>query len=794
MARKKHGRNKTLERPSTAAQDEIDFSKNASANLENLGLDAEDEFHDQRETILLEDPAPRRSGRRGQNDDSDGEVEVFGLDVEDSDEEEEEEAEDMMDEDEFTEDEDDLLLKKLQMGIKRGQGVDSDDDDDDDEEGIAKGKKGSKKGGKGDVGSDDDQQAWGKSRGIYYNADDASDDEDAKAEEEEALRLQRLRTSQMREEDFLDDLDDSFGKRIASGDPSGRAGLGPDGEDEGLDHLAISTSFPLHLLPTQTEMEVVSRDTSGLPVEELLKVAEASIPEVVLLLEHFRNRWDECRNILGPALMWTARTEASAGGASHGATMGREYAELKYRLITAYLTNIAFYLSMRANPPPFVNLKSHPVVDSIDQLRELLEHLETTVEGRDDSSDEEMSEADSDEDAAARKRRRKRRRKERKIRSLGNPRLQAAVQDFLENGDFSDEEEEQDAEELVEEEKEEEVVVPAPTKRKKSAGSTAANASTAKPIVKRHLDVHIPEAEFVPVGKPKKTKSKIARAAMADQDFGDDATIDDADLDDKMARKKSLKFHVTRVDQAITTRQNRLQRSGGGDDDLPYRDRDGKLILPDQPEAAPKPVRKLDLPDDLADNSDNHTEDEEDSLDEDALIGMLDGPSSTKGRKRARGVEDGDEEESPEAYYERVAGAKKAKKSERKERGDIENAANALANRYSPKRSDLFPVASPEIFIPFIVSSSLPHPDYDIIDAHAKRPASYRILANKGLTPHRSKEQRNPRVKKRMRFEAAQKKLGSFKRLVKDPKDARQYGGEKTGIKANLARSVKFAN
>ncbi|EEB87186.1 hypothetical protein MPER_15568, partial [Moniliophthora perniciosa FA553] len=37
------------------------------------------------------------------------------------------------------------------------------------------------------------------------------------------------------------------------------------------------------------------------------------------------------------------------------------------------------------------------------------------------------------------------------------------------------------------------------------------------------------------------------------------------------------------------------------------------------------------------------------------------------------------------------------------------------------------------------------------------------IMANKGLTPHRSKSVRNPRVKKRQKFEKAKKKIASQK-------------------------------
>ena len=49
-----------------------------------------------------------------------------------------------------------------------------------------------------------DHEAWGSSRKVYYGADDVSDEEDEKLEEQEAERLQKKHLSRLRPEDFLD--------------------------------------------------------------------------------------------------------------------------------------------------------------------------------------------------------------------------------------------------------------------------------------------------------------------------------------------------------------------------------------------------------------------------------------------------------------------------------------------------------------------------------------------------------------------------------------------------------------
>jgi len=65
------------------------------------------------------------------------------------------------------------------------------------------------------------------------------------------------------------------------------------------------------------------------------------------------------------------------------------------------------------------------------------------------------------------------------------------------------------------------------------------------------------------------------------------------------------------------------------------------------------------------------------------------------------------------------------------------------------------------------------------------------MLTNRGLTVKRKKELKNPRVKKRMRYEQAQKKMKSVRATAVSSKST-SYGGELTGIKANVTRSVKL--
>jgi len=75
-------------------------------------------------------------------------------------------------------------------------------------------------------------------------------------------------------------------------------------------------------------------------------------------------------------------------------------------------------------------------------------------------------------------------------------------------------------------------------------------------------------------------------------------------------------------------------------------------------------------------------------------------------------------------------------------------------------------------------------------DNAGKRKLTNSMMKNRGLTANKKKEIKNPRVKRRVKYEQAKKKLNSITRPLADK--TKPYQGEMTGIKANLARSVKI--
>ena len=94
-------------------------------------------------------------------------------------------------------------------------------------------------------------------------------------------------------------------------------------------------------------------------------------------------------------------------------------------------------------------------------------------------------------------------------------------------------------------------------------------------------------------------------------------------------------------------------------------------------------------------------------------------------------------------------------------------------------------------------SNSLPQNTYNNVnedleddDIDEKRAITYKIAKNKGLTPKRSKLQRNPRVKNKMKYIKALKKRKGAVRDIRDQNS--KYGGESSGINMRVKKGVKF--
>lgn len=246
-------------------------------------------------------------------------------------------------------------------------------------------------------------------------------------------------------------------------------------------------------------------------------------------------------------------------------------------------------------------------------------------------------------------------------------------------------------------------------------------------------------SSLIPKSRKASREAKVAAVAEDDSDFGEEESMDAKSAAEKAQMKKSLRFYTSQIVQKANKRAG-AGRDAGGDADLPHRERlrDRQARLNAEAENRGK------------------------KLDEYGRGAAALGGDSDSGDD---GVAEQMKDEG-DKYYDMVAKTSKKKKQDNTER--IEAIKKAKAEGAMVR----------------IVEGE--------VDEDGKRAIGYVIEKNKGLAPKRKKDVRNPRVKKRKKFEEKKKKLASTRAVYKGGEERGGYGGEKTGIKSGLVKSIKL--
>ncbi|ORX86659.1 hypothetical protein BCR32DRAFT_264819 [Anaeromyces robustus] len=710
MARKK-GNRKVVQQ--SEFSDEEDFKSGASLNrwetADDVELDSEDEFHKQREMIDLGDDYNENESE----EEEEGNEEVFGLD-----------------------------------------GVSSDEDDDDEEAdlGIYK------------VQNNDDiiekqkykeldEKAWGKRRDIYYNADDAdADDEIAKEEEIEALRLQKERIEQLDEEDFLDD---SFATQLSTGKSGIDVDLeGEEEEEEEEDEEQVELAN-----------KKLKENISKMSKDEQLSIIFNQTPEMLELIEDYKEKLIELKEKIIPILNMIEKDEIR--NSLEKKTV--KYLKFKYKIIVSYLTNISFYLVLRSSNSAN-KIKEHPVISTLVDIKLILDKIEKEVEGK-------------EEEKKSKKNKKNRKPKEKTIIAQmidelnrqvteGRPKddsqdisskLLAEVHDEFSNDDDNDEEygeeeeEENDKDEIEEEQENDEEeqlssILSTDMNKKKKKNQKHVQISEE---VQAYSDSDY-EERFISLKSDDNKKLKKNKKEKKSEDFNEArVNEDDDEINENDKKKNSLRFYASNINKSLTKLTG---RKSTGDLDVPYKRKDKKEISEE--------VKKS------RENPDADIFDDTDDLD---LNDGLDLNSNLRSNKRPR--EDDEEDyidndyvdnfnEEDLQYYEDLSNASKEKKRVKEE--NFRKIKQELLEESMIDENDLAP--------------------------GEKRHINKTIEKNRGLTPHRKREKKNPRVKHRKKYEKAMIKLKSFRRVAYNKNDVGPYAGETTGIKTKLSRSVRFTN
>ncbi|MCJ1399923.1 hypothetical protein MMC11_003126 [Xylographa trunciseda] len=286
-------------------------------------------------------------------------------------------------------------------------------------------------------------------------------------------------------------------------------------------------------------------------------------------------------------------------------------------------------------------------------------------------------------------------------------------------------------------------------KRRKSAAQRAAKVALIEANDERLRRLQKTEEDLAKLSASMDLKKQPARTQASYQpvspdgkddnsDFGEETSLTVEEAAEKARRKKSLRFYTSQIAQKAKKR-DLAGREAGGDADLPYRERFKDRVARLNVEAEARGKKQGGAAGDV-----------------------LGGDSDEEDRMVAKEIR-GDEGEGN--YYDLIAAHSQEKKASK--------AALATAREVAAREGGIVR-------------------EVEEIGADGKRGITYAIEKNKGLTPKRKKDVRNPRVKKRKKYEDKKKKLSSIRAVYKGGEGRGGYGGELTGIKKGLVRSIKL--
>lgn len=644
---------------------------NEDSNLRINGYEdvanSEDEFHINRDMVLLDETPEAKRRRKVQEKEQflePSDEEVLGY-------------EEPSDEDEFYEEEDRTNLR----GAESANGYHSESSEADQDE----------------AEEDENFGGWGDSKKAYYDADVIETEQDALDEEAEAKRLQQKRLKSMTTADY--------GFEESGWKEQGKVEHRAVGEEE--DATVVTEVLPP--LQITDEMDPTQR----------LKILKTRYPEFEPLSKEFLELQPVYRElkVTGEAADVIQQKRSMDASGVTGEERTLLSAVVKLQALSAYLGALSMYFALLTSTASTSSsavalsaspLREHPIMDRLVRFR----HLWTRAK---DLKDEDVPEVVEDND----------------------PVIQLNDQLALDS----------DMERTLSKPK-----IRRPKKSKAQRDAEAAQREIenrrAERMAKTEQSLSALSflTESTSPGATSRARAGSRPVGDASGDIGDEEPLTAAQTADKALRRKSLRFYTSQIAQKANKRSN-AGKDAGGDADVPHkerlRDRQARLTA----EAEKRGRKARNQPgDDLGGESD-----EEDR----------------RQAKEIRGEHDGKDDQDEEDYYDLVASRASAKKAAKAARAAAEAEASAAGG-------------------------VLREVEGDEIGADGKRKISYAIEKNKGLTPRRKKEVRNPRVKKRKKFEEKSKKLGSVKAVYKGGEGRGGYAGELTGIKSGLVRSTKL--
>lgn len=696
--------------------------------------------------------------------------------------------------------------------------------------------------------------AWGRKKSTFYDndADVDFDDEAAKAEEVEAIRLQRQRAAD------LDDGDEDIFSFPALIEARKQQKLA---EASGLSKQGASSSTSSSRFHT---VEVIQKDRKQLTRQEKLKLILTEAPELVGLLEDMTAKTREMKEKIAPALEQAKKRNSSSKSDKNKDAEGDsvlQYLQVRNQLLLTYVIDVTFVMLLKAEGK---SIRDHPVIAQLVQIQTILEKMK--------SLDVKMQPHINRLLTAARL-------------SQAQAKAKSSSKSMEENEDEDDkDDDEEEAEIDYSDVKNHPRAIQA--KVGKAAMLRASSSSGLSSLARPNPHALLAHGSDVPVLAASKKKSKMTK--NDDEEDDDDGFLDE---DDEMAagdglykplRRSSVEFDGDKSSKTAKAEKDRLRamkrlsksalladiKQAYGDapeqDDFTgtqseafarkaadealdkiqaertaYEEDTHTRVGMSKAEKKMRKARAREVErwDSLAeleqfgdlDSLTKKLDDADESGKSRKLGGLLSGRVDMAASRSARGVErsaeavvggkrarqgrgagehDDDDEDRPLGLSKQRKsygddddgdddggmGGQRGRRDEEVEEDPLYAAlAQAAAHKKAKKSAQR--EAEKEATSEFLRERGDEYLDEGTARGpNGKRSVSREIMKNRGLTKYRSKIERNPRVHNRVKAaKFAMRRKGQVVSM-RDPSEGDKYGGESTGIRTNVIKSRQIKN
>ncbi len=447
------------------------------------------------------------------------------------------------------------------------------------------------------------------------------------------------------------------------------------------------------------------------------------------------------------------------------ADLDSSFAHIHAQALNAYVTNLTFWFYLRSTPKYIAEprlLLSHPVMERLLTFKRTLMRMEEMgfglVESKrfvlgQDAEEEEEEDLEDEEDEALDSR---------------DLELDDSEEDSSEAGTLDEDE----LAGLYEDEQAAKAKVPADDVELKAPASTAAKTTKEKKKRKAKAEAPAPAplaelqsydagddfASLLAASAKGKKRARSSLEGISDADaeagFGEPTQLTEQEKAERDAKRRSLKFYTSQINAKEARKGAALSKRDklSGDMDIPYRDKQASRDAVERTKSAARAAASGAGLDSALDEGDFSASDAADR-------------AAVMGYGGADFGEDLDAAKDDAAdYYDLVTSSRQAAKRQKKEEYDT------LRQEVRNSNAD------------------------DGLEPGTHRAINRQIEKNKGLAPYRPKSVRNPRVKKRQKYDKAKKKLGSMQAVYKGGLGSLEggYQGEKSGISSNVVKSRKF--